>query len=176
MERTMSDNKEGIDLTFCTEYHQALAARVPVIAHGTVLALATLLSSALLWAGLTQADLVVRAEGRVRPAGAIQKVFAPARGEASGANLGGRVVEVRFRQGDVVRRGDVLLRLDSERVDNEIARQKRTIQAGEDDLVQLGRLQTLRKLQSEAARSKAQAELTQAIEEVRQARGRHAQD
>src|SRR5438034_885671 len=62
----MSD-QEGIDLACCTEYHQALGARVPRLAHGTILVLAALLGSALLWAGLTRADLEVR-QARARQA------------------------------------------------------------------------------------------------------------
>src|SRR5262245_2508644 len=125
---------ENLNLAFCTEYHQALNARVPRVTHATLVVLSALLGSAFLWAGLTQADLVVRASGRVRPTGSLEKVFAP-RGEVISG--GGRVVEVRFRQGDEVKRGDVLIRLDSERVQNEIAKQKRTIQAGEEELAQL---------------------------------------
>src|SRR5258708_2689857 len=115
----MSD-KKGIDLARCTQYHPALGARRPRAAHRTNPVLAALLGSALLWAGLTRADLVVRAAGRVRPAGALSKVYTSAHGgEVLSASVGGRVVEVGFRQGDEVRRGDVLVRLDSARVENE---------------------------------------------------------
>ena len=51
------------------------------------------------------------------------KVYNAGRGEALSATAGGRVVEVRARQGDQVRQGDVLVRLETGRLDNEIARQ-----------------------------------------------------
>ena len=57
------------------------------------------------------------------------------------ASAGGRVIEVNVREGQEVRQGDILLRLDTERLDNEMARQRRTIQAGEDELAQLAHLE-----------------------------------
>ena len=48
------------------------------------------------------------------------KVFNAARGEALSASVGGRVAEVNAREGDQVRQGDVLVRLETGRLDNEI--------------------------------------------------------
>jgi hypothetical protein len=56
-----------LDLADCTEFRQALQARPPRIVHGTALLLSTLLMAALVWSAVTEADLVVRAPGRVRP-------------------------------------------------------------------------------------------------------------
>ena len=43
-----------------------------------------------------------------------------------------------FREGDEVHKGDLLLlRLDAERLDNEIIRRRRTIQADQDELSRL---------------------------------------
>ena len=98
-------------------------------------------ATALAWSALTQADLVVRAPGRVRPVTSPVKVFNAGRGEVLSASVGGRVVEVTCREGQEVRRGDVLIRLDTERLDNEIAKRQRTIQAGEEELAELGRLE-----------------------------------
>src|SRR5262245_65440156 len=55
--------KEILDLSACTEFRQTLQARPPRIVHGTVLLLTSLLASAVAWAALTKADLVVRASG-----------------------------------------------------------------------------------------------------------------
>ena len=50
-----------LDLADCTEFRQALLARPPAVVHGTAALLAILLGTALGWAALTRADLVVRA-------------------------------------------------------------------------------------------------------------------
>src|SRR4051794_7165065 len=105
------------NLADCMEFRQTLQARPPAIVHGTALLLVILLASAVTWAALTKADLVVRAAGRVRPVAAPRKVVNSARGESFSGSSGARVVEVRFREGDEVRQGDVLLRLDTERID-----------------------------------------------------------
>jgi multidrug efflux pump subunit AcrA (membrane-fusion protein) len=165
-----------LDLADCTEFRQALLARPPRIAHGTVILLSLLLGAALLWAALTTADLVVRAPGRVRPVTAPVKVFNAGRGEALSASAGGRVIEVNCREGDEVHRGDVLLRLDTGRLDNDIARRKQAIQAGEEELARTSRLLELQAQQFAATRAKAEAELAQAEEEVRQAKERQAAD
>ena len=68
-------NTRMLDLKDCTEFRQSLEASPPGIVHGTALLLTALLGAALLWAGLTEADLVVRAPGRVRPLEEIQSAI-----------------------------------------------------------------------------------------------------
>lgn len=163
---------ELLDLADCTEFRQTLQARPPRVVHGTALLLAALLAGAALWAGVTEADLVVRAAGRVRPVNAPNKVVNAGRGEVLSASAGGRVVEVNFQEGARVRRGDVLVRLDTERLDSDIARRRRTLRAAEEELERAARLEELLTRQHEAARAKLDAELVQALEEVRQAKER----
>src|SRR5215468_3113429 len=111
-----------LDLADCTEFRQTLLARPPRFVHGTVWLLGALLGAAVGWAALTKADLVVRAPGRVRPTSPPQKAFNHARGEVLSASAGSRVVEVNYREGDEVRAGQVLIRLDTSRLVAEIAR------------------------------------------------------
>src|SRR4051794_2371395 len=46
-----------LDLADCTEYRQALLARPPRVAHGTLILVVALLGTALAWSALTEADL-----------------------------------------------------------------------------------------------------------------------
>jgi multidrug resistance efflux pump len=169
-------NEVILDLADCAEFRQALQARPPRIIHGTALLLIGLLGTALVWSAVTQADLIVRASGRVRPVTSLIKVFVPGRGDMSSVSFGGRVVEVNVQPGDEVKKGDVLLRLDTARLDNEIAKRKRTIRAGEDELAQLDCQKGLLARHYKVARAKAKAELAQAIEDVRQAKERQVAD
>jgi HlyD family type I secretion membrane fusion protein len=164
-------NELVLDLADCTEYRQALQARPPRVVHGALILLVALLGTALLWSALTKANLVVRGAGRIRPLTTPRKVLSAARGEVLSASTGGRVVEVNAREGDRVRRGDVLVRLETERLDNEIAKQGRAIRAGEEELANLTRLGELLRQQYEANRARAEAELAQAQEAIRLARG-----
>src|SRR5262249_9737436 len=147
-----------LDLADCTEYRHALRARPPAIVHGTLALLVALLGTALGWAALTRASLVVRGTGRIRPITTPVKVFNAARGDSLSARAGGRVAEINARIGDVVRRGDVLIRLETGRLDNEIARRARIIRAAEEELARLDQLDAVLTLQNEAARAKAEAE------------------
>src|SRR5262245_33396403 len=168
--------KEIADLSACSEFRQTIQARPPQIVHGTVVLLTTLLATAVGWAALTNADLVVRAGGRVRPVSTPVKIFNGSRGEVLSATQGGRVVEVNFREGQEVHKGDVLLRLDTERLDHEIARRKRTIRTSEEELAKGERLKELTTRQYEASKARAEAELNQFQTEARQAKERQASD
>jgi multidrug efflux pump subunit AcrA (membrane-fusion protein) len=150
------------DLADCTEFRQTLRARPPKVVHGTLGLLMALLGTALIWAAATKADLVVRAPGRVRPVATPVKVVNAARSDVLSASSGGRVVAVNFREGDTVRRGDILIRLETERLDNQIDKQGRAIRAGEDELARLSHLDVLLSHQYAAGRAKAEAELAQA--------------
>jgi HlyD family secretion protein len=75
-----------------------------------------------------------------------------------------------------VRAGALLIRLATERLDNDVAKQRRQIYAMEEELANLHHLQELTGQQREGARAKAEAELAQAREEVRQAERRQAAD
>lgn len=165
-----------LDLADCTEFRQSVEARPPRIVHGTVWLMAALLGAAVAWAALTEADLVVRAPGRVRPTSPPQKVFNHARGEVLSASAGARVVEVHYREGDEVTEGQVLVRLDTSRLANEIAKQQRTMEAGEEELAQGARMKELVTLQYDATRATAQAELETAEEEVNKAKAQQQAD
>src|SRR5438874_545139 len=117
------------DLQDCNQFRQTIQSRPPRLVHGTVLVPVTLVASAALWAACTRANLVIRSAGRVRPATTPVKVFAP-----RADNVGGNVAAVFFTQGGEVRAGDLLLRLDTERSQNETGRKRRALQAGEEEL------------------------------------------
>lgn len=65
-------------------------------------------------------------------------------------------------EGDSVCRGDLLLRLDTTRVENELAKLERTIQTGEEEREKLKHFDQLLARQFESAKAKAEAELAEA--------------
>jgi len=164
------------DLADATEFRLTLQARPPRIVHGTLLLLAALLATALVWSAATQADLVVRAAGRVRPVTSPMRLIPGGSGEVFGTGVGGRVIAVNFREGDKVHQGDVLIRLDTERLDHESAKRRRALQAGEEELAQLHHLETLLVQQFVSTRAKGEAELAQVRDEIQQAKNQQAAD
>jgi membrane fusion protein, hemolysin D len=150
------------DLKDCNQYLQTIQSRTPRYVHAAVFLLVGLVATAGVWAACTRVNLVVTAGGRIRPVSTPQKVSLP-RTDA----LPGKVAEVRFTQGQFVRQGDVLLRLDTEKLRNEIARKRRVIQGGEEELEKSERLEDLQRRQAEAALAKFDAEISQALEEVK---------
>jgi HlyD family secretion protein len=160
-----------IDLAECTEFRHTLQARPPALVHATTLLLLALLAAAIAWATWVEASLVVRAAGRVRSVAAPTRLFTPA-----GTRLEGRVAEVLFAEGSEVKRGQPLLRLQSDPLDNEIAKHQRTIAAAEEELANLKQLETLLDQQYASASAKAEAELVQAIDEVELEKQRRASE
>ncbi|MBL8851020.1 MAG: HlyD family efflux transporter periplasmic adaptor subunit, partial [Planctomycetaceae bacterium] len=159
------------DLADCSEFRQTLAAKPPRIVHGTALLLSCVLLSALGWAAITKANLVVLAQGRVRPETIPTRVFTP-----SSANYDGRVAAAPFDEGATIRQGDLLVRLDTSRIDNSIERVTRTIAAGEQELSNLTPQRELLASQCQTSEEKARRELHQAEEAVRLAHEKRASD
>lgn len=160
-----------VELTDCSELRQALQVKPPAVVHGAALLLTAALVAALVWMGLTKVNLVVRAPGRARPVSVPARVFLP-----TSVNGGARVAEVHYKEGDHVKAGAVLLKLETERLDNEIAKRKRTIAGGQEELTRMTRLDRTHRARYEACRAKAEAELTHATEEVTRATKRRTVD
>ena len=159
-----------MELTDCSEFRQTVEAQPPALVHGTVLLLVLLLGAALLWAAVTSADLVVLAGGHVRPASPPRQVFVDFHGDMPTAGLGAAVAEVNYRQGDEVQAGDVLIRMDTKRLDSESRKRDMVIQAAEKELARLKEQEDLLAQQSEKARAEAVSELTLVDKEVRRAK------
>ncbi len=77
------NSKRLYELADCTEYRQTLLARPPRLVRATVVLLVMLVTAAVLWAARTDADLVVRAPGRVRPMVRIERLADSAGEESS---------------------------------------------------------------------------------------------
>jgi adhesin transport system membrane fusion protein len=165
-----------IDLADCTEFRQLINRRPPRMVHGAALLLAGLLGAAVVWAAFTRANLVVRATGRIRPVTSPKKVFNPSHGEVLSASAGGRVRAVHVHEGDLVQQGAILIELDTERLDNELGRVRRKIEVAREEMRQLQGVQRIADRLADATRSKIEAEIAQAAEELRQARNRQTAD
>jgi multidrug resistance efflux pump len=164
-----------IDLNECTEFRQGLRAHAPGIVHGTAILLIGLLTAAVTWMALTEANLVVTGQGRVRPISDSVSSEDDLSQEIS-SERDGRVVEVNAVVGDEIRAGDVLVRLDTAQLDIQIGKLEQAIRAGREKIEQLERSDGLLTSRYTAARQKAQAELDQAVAEVEDARRRQAAD
>jgi HlyD family type I secretion membrane fusion protein len=145
--------------------------------HGTVALMVGLLVTAVIWSLLTEADLVVRAPGRVRPEWNPDKPFAEVEEETRVSAVdGGRVIEVHVKEGRQVCKGQVLLRFDTEMLENEISRIERSIETDRTELAQLRKLEELADNEFAATQSKSQAELAQVMEEIAEAKKRRSSD
>lgn len=167
-------NTPIVDLADCTQFRQTLEARPPRIVHGTALLLTGLVVAAVVWAALTRADLIVRGGGRVRPLESPYRLTNPIHGESLSASAGGRVIEVKVHEGDEVKKGDVLVRFDTERLTNEIKRQEQKLRLAEEELAKFTQMGELQTRQFEAARSKAEAERNLLVETLKRNKERQS--
>ncbi len=90
---------------FLPDTEGIVASRHSPVAGYLILAIAAMVATIFLWAGLTEVEQVVRAEGQVEPAGKVKIVNHPA---------GGRVAEILVLEGEQVIAGQPLLAFDSE--------------------------------------------------------------
>jgi multidrug resistance efflux pump len=165
-----------VDLREVSELRQTIAARPPAIVHGTAIVLSVLLVAAVGWAALTKANLVVRGAARVRPADAPLKSFDEVSNEEVFTEVGGRVVAIEVKDGQRVARGDVLVRLDTETVENDMARLGRELDAGQDELTAMDRMRELYDAQFQASQARAAAEIARASHEVHRSKERLRSD
>jgi multidrug resistance efflux pump len=163
-------NDPVLDLADCTEFRQTQLARPPGIVHGTAILLTTLLGIALAWSALVEADLVVRAIGYIRPVNPPRQVFIDFHGNFSGVTLRTAVAEVTYQQGTEVNEGDVLIRMDTRRLESESSKLDLTIQGGEKELTQISDQEKLLAQQFERASAEVEAELEQTKKEIQRAK------
>jgi adhesin transport system membrane fusion protein len=97
----MSYNRD--DLEFATEYNSALHKGPPKSTAVFLTALSVMFASFIAWANWAELDEVTRGEGRVVPSSKNQIVQ---------SLEGGIVKEILVRTGQVVKKGDILLRID----------------------------------------------------------------
>jgi multidrug resistance efflux pump len=166
-----------LDITDCTPMRQTLLARPPKVMHGAVVLMVGLLVAAVTWSLATEADLVVRASGRVRPEWNPDKPISDVEEESRVSSVyGGRVTEVHVKEGREVRKGQVLLRFDTEMLENEISRVKRSIETDRTELSQLHELEKLAYNEFAATQAKTQAELAQVVEQIGESKKRRSSD
>ncbi|MBF7731592.1 HlyD family type I secretion periplasmic adaptor subunit [Pseudomonas sp. N040] len=98
--------KKQQDIEFMPEVEGAILEDSSWLSRLTVWAVCALLIVALIWAAFAELEEVTRGEGKAIPAGKVQTI----------QNLeGGIVSEIFIREGQIVQKGDVLLRLDDTR-------------------------------------------------------------
>lgn len=147
------------------EFRQIVVERPHLLTHCSVLLCFLLVTGAVVFASVTKANLVVRASGRMRSATEPVQIYS---GEVFNSATGARVIDVSVKKGDIVNKGDVLIRLDTRTIDNEISKLKRMITTEKHGLAQLYELRNLVIEEFNTAAVKAKAELDQALVAVEQ--------
>jgi adhesin transport system membrane fusion protein len=155
-----------LKLDDCTEFGLTLRAKPPAIIHGAALLLTGLVAGAIFWAATTHVSLVVRVPGRIRAVSTPTKVFCLANPEVFSSSNGAIVREVRFRQGETVAKGAVLVVLESQRLKDDIAKKKQTIEAAEEECRKLKQTFELMESKHRVERRKAEADLARETETI----------
>lgn len=160
-----------IEFSECTEFGQTLRRRPTVFVHLVICLLALLVGSVVAWAALTKVNLIVVAHGRVRPAETPTRMIA-----SVPSGLDGRVAESLVSEGDAVRAGDVLIRLDTGALENDIQKLERQIEAAAQELAKLDQIESLLVEQHQADNRRLEAELQAEQDRVSTAEQRREND
>lgn len=113
---------------FLPEAQAISEARHSPLASVLVLVICAFFIVIIAWAAIAEVDQAVVAQGQVRPGGRVKLVNHPE---------GGSVAEVLVRDGDLVREGQPLLRLDNEIINGEARRLRGDLQTLEAELARL---------------------------------------
>jgi membrane fusion protein (multidrug efflux system) len=155
-----------IDLAECTAFHRALASPRPWFARGALLSVAGLIGVALLWCHGTVATRVVKAPGRVRPLDAPHVPLDRVSGRHFTSAVAGRVAAVCFDWGGEIESGQVLVRLDTEDLLDDIRKLKVVVTDADAELVHQERLLEDLKRQGEVEGRLAKARIADAKETI----------
>ncbi|HEX5078255.1 MAG TPA: biotin/lipoyl-binding protein, partial [Geminicoccaceae bacterium] len=110
LRRPFADGQRYVD--FLPDAEGLIERRHSPAAGLLILAVAALFAGLVAWAGLTEVEQVVRAEGQVEPAERVKVVNHPD---------GGRIAAIHVAEGDAVAAGQPLVSFDGELVQAELA-------------------------------------------------------
>ena len=161
----MSDTT--ITLTDCSELRQTLLAKPHQSILDTGYLLTALTIAIFCWEAWTPAEIVVRATGRVRPVDDTTHVFT-----STGSEFDGRVKAVHFLEGGKVQKGQVLIELDSQRINLAIAEAGSRVDSAKREIQQLDTRIRLLENQREASVAEARVELAEAEQRLEKTRAR----
>ncbi|MGB7343132.1 MAG: HlyD family efflux transporter periplasmic adaptor subunit [Pirellulaceae bacterium] len=145
-----------------TPFRQTLSARPSWVTHGLVILLSGLLIALVAWSAIAQAKLVVVSRGRIRPVERPTKVFF-----AGTANGESRVEEVLYKEGCHVKAGQVLIRVQTALIDNQIEGVELEVETLNDELLDVRRQTNLIEQRKGVEIRKANAELAAAVQEIK---------
>jgi hemolysin D len=150
-----------------TELSETILLAPPRILGRMVLIGVLLLIAALVWAYVTEVDHVVKSPARVRTLACPTKSFNAMSGQDISALASGPVKQVCVKEGDTIKAGELLMQIDSQKIDHELSRTRNSLQTSNDEFNDLERVIHEYQLQRLRAEAKAEAELTEAEEHAR---------
>lgn len=152
-----------------TELAETVLAKPPKIFAVIVVSVTVLLIGAVAWAHFTEIDIVVKAPIRIRPVSFQSSDFNSISGTSVVCAASGKVSAVNFKAGDTVRKGDVLARLETDRLsndiskfDNQIAQMFSKMQSARDEIARMGKMLDALDVEKEMTLRKAGAEISEA--------------
>jgi HlyD family secretion protein len=121
-------HSDVLDLADCSKFRLAIMARPPRAVRFSLLLMLGLLLAAVVWAGVSTMDVVIRAPAVVRSADRPQDVRVAVDGE---------VAEAFYREGDPVSAGEQLIRLETDKLEERRERLQRERRPATEDLQRL---------------------------------------
>ncbi|MBA2480215.1 MAG: HlyD family efflux transporter periplasmic adaptor subunit [Planctomycetes bacterium] len=156
-----------------TELASTVLASSPRILRIVATVLIALLAATAIWAFATSIDLVVKTTSRVRTATSPLTDFNAASGDALTVAIAGQVASLDVTEGQAVAKDAVLMRLDTRRLDNDIERLRRQVDADSEELRRSAALLDELADQQAKATAKASASIAETEQALRGERERH---
>ncbi len=149
------------ELQDAADFQHLVCVPIPKFMHATVLILTLLIAVSVTWLAYTNASLVILANGRVRAIAGENHGWEELTTHVA-SETGGQVEEVYVDAGLTVRKGDLLLRFNTERLANQLAQLEQKLMSNESQLSQLQYFQSLQSEKTDQDLARAEAELKNA--------------
>lgn len=163
-------NLAVLNLEECSEFYRTHRAPVPLRIHAACVLLSVLIVVAIGWSVWTQANVIIRGTGRMRPVANEHGVESAS--EQVSTEVAGRVAVVYVREDERVQRGQLLLEINTDQLDHQIATAEAEIVAIEAGIEQMTERHGLLGIEFEATQKRAQAEIEEAHSQMQRERAR----
>ncbi|NND96633.1 MAG: HlyD family efflux transporter periplasmic adaptor subunit [Pirellulaceae bacterium] len=153
----------------CTEFRQLINTPMSKPMHATILVFIASIAALLIWLAMTQANLVVLAEGRVRAISAQRDGWNEQTTHVA-SESGGTVESVFVNVGGQVSKGDPLLSFETKRLRNELLQLKHSLATKKNELQRLQEYQLLLQEKAQHQQSEIKAKTHDTIEQLKLAK------
>lgn len=149
-----------------SDYRIILLTKPPFIIHLVFKLLIILVMVIITWSVMTEVSLIVRAPGRIRPQEVPKKIYSAGSNVVLNTEWEGIISEVNYKEGDLVNKGDVLVKFDNTKLNKITQIKEKELEGLISELSKLQSMDKILQQQYGIKLKKAESELIEANQAI----------